>query len=57
MDDPNTFNEEGLALARNIVEKLNSYDEESVISFAKSINIHPGIVVGRLQKEGLIKYS
>jgi len=29
--------------------------EESIIEFAKSVKIHPGIVVGRLQKEKLIK--
>jgi len=28
--------------------------EESIIEFAKSVKIHPGIVVGRLQKEKLI---
>ena len=44
-------------IASNDFEKLNSYDEESVVAFAKSINIHPGIVVGRLQKENKIPYS
>lgn len=28
-----------------------------VISFAKSINIHPGVVVGRLQRDKIIPYS
>ena len=32
-------------------------DEKSVKIFAEKINIHPGIVVGRLQHEDFIKYS
>lgn len=39
MDDPNTYNEEGLALARNIVEKLTSYDFQ-IIGMNHS-NFHP----------------
>ena len=39
------------------LDKLLAYDENSVIEFANKINIHPGIVVGRLQKEQKIKYS
>ena len=30
---------------------------EEIISFAKMISIHPGIVVGRLQHDGIIEYS
>ena len=41
----------------NLFAKLNNYSEYSIIAFAKKINIHPGIVVGRLQKDGKIKYS
>ena len=37
--------------------ELKCYDENSIKMFSKSINIHPGIVVGRLQKEGKIPYS
>ena len=33
------------------------YSEKSVIKFAKAQGIAPGIVVGRLQLEGMIKYS
>lgn len=35
----------------------DSFSEESVKNFANSINIHPGIVVGRLQKDKLIPFS
>ena len=34
-----------------------SFDEKSVRSFANSIEIAPGIVVARLQKEGYIKHN
>ncbi|MBN1351980.1 hypothetical protein JXJ21_21440 [candidate division KSB1 bacterium] len=33
------------------------FSKISVVDFAKQINIAPGIVVGRLQKKGLIPYS
>ena len=33
------------------------YSEKSVLRFAKAQGIAPGIVVGRMQKEGMIKYS
>jgi HTH-type transcriptional regulator/antitoxin HigA len=33
------------------------YSKESIKTFAGSINIHTGIVVGRLQNEGLIPYN
>lgn len=33
------------------------YSERNVIRFAKSQGIAPGIVVGRMQREGMIKYS
>lgn len=33
------------------------YDEESIISFANRIEIHPGIVLGRLQKEKYVPYQ
>ena len=39
------------------LDKLTGYDEESIRKFSTSIGIHPGIVVGRLQKEGKIEYS
>lgn len=37
--------------------KANDFSKDSIKAFAESINIDPGIVVGRLQKQGLIKYS
>ena len=39
------------------LEKLNKYTEYYITLFAETIGIHPGIVVGRLQKENKIKYS
>ena len=33
------------------------YSEQSVVQFAKDQGIAPGIVVGRMQLEGMIKYS
>ena len=33
------------------------YSERSVLQFAKEQGIAPGIVVGRMQLEGMIKYS
>lgn len=33
------------------------YDVDTVKSFSEKVGIHPCIVVGRLQKEGLVKYS
>lgn len=33
------------------------YSEKSVLQFAKFQGIAPGIVVGRMQLEGMIKYS
>lgn len=38
-------------------KKKNSFSEDSVCAFAKNIGIAPGIVVGRLQKEGCIMHS
>lgn len=35
----------------------NSFSADDIIDFAKKIDIAPGIVVGRLQKEGHIKFS
>lgn len=40
-----------------LLNKLTVYDENTIKEFANMNNIHPGIVVGRLQKEGIIKYS
>ena len=35
----------------------NSFSDASVLAFAKTIGIAPGIVVGRLQNEGCIDHS
>lgn len=35
----------------------NDYSEQGVCRFAKDQGIAPGIVVGRMQREGMIKYS
>ena len=37
--------------------KESDYSERSVIRFAKEQGIAPGIVVGRMQREGMIEYS
>ena len=51
--------------AKDILIPNKSYDhwikekvftEDDVIAFAKASDVHPGILVGRLQKEGLIGY-
>ena len=36
---------------------LGNFSRESIIGFARSVNVDPGIVVGRLQKENFIAYS
>ncbi|MFT8401470.1 MAG: HigA family addiction module antitoxin [Lentilactobacillus diolivorans] len=35
----------------------NQFDEKNIIAFANQIKIHPGIVVGRLQKEQLLSFK
>ena len=37
--------------------KERDYSERKVLQFAKTQGIAPGIVVGRMQLEGMIKYS
>ena len=39
------------------VKLINPISEQSIKGFAKKIEIHPGIIVGRLQREGLIPYN
>jgi hypothetical protein len=39
----------------DVLEALKS--KQAVVRFAKSIGISPGIVVGRLQKEGIVPYT
>jgi HTH-type transcriptional regulator/antitoxin HigA len=38
-------------------ELVNLRGDDEILEFAQRINIHPGIVVGRLQHEGLISYK
>ena len=40
-----------------IFKKEGDYSEGSVLSFSKKQKIAPGIVVGRMQKEGVIGYN
>ena len=40
-----------------IFRRERNYSERSVLRFAKDQGIAPGIVVGRMQSEGMIKYS
>lgn len=41
----------------NTFVRKKMFSKESILEFAKSIGIDPGIVVGRLQKEGYIEFS
>ncbi len=43
--------------AFNSFVRKRSFTEESLINFSEEIGIDPGIVVGRLQKEGYIEFS
>ncbi|EAH0903763.1 helix-turn-helix domain-containing protein [Listeria monocytogenes] len=36
--------------------KENDFSKSSIVKFARIMEVHPGIVVGRLQKEGYIEY-
>ncbi|MHB1357366.1 MAG: helix-turn-helix domain-containing protein [Anaerolineae bacterium] len=68
---PVTLNEEEKAanrLARNwlipaealddfIEEVAPHYDQERIEAFARAIGRHPGIVLGRLMRDGVVKYS
>lgn len=56
--EANEFSED-ILIKKNDYNNLlsKSIDEENIIKFAKEIKIHPGIVVGRLQKDGYLPYS
>ena len=54
--DADLFASETLIPSKEL-SKLLYYGEKSIINFARDIGVHPGIVVGRLQKLGKIKYS
>lgn len=42
---------------KKFLKKLDFREEAVIIAFAEEINIAPGIVVGRLQHDGMIPYS
>ncbi|WP_334352533.1 HigA family addiction module antitoxin [Companilactobacillus sp. HBUAS56257] len=41
----------------NFISETNNFSKTNIINFADSICIHPGIVVGRLQREKIIPYN
>lgn len=41
----------------NVFRRSRDYSERNVVRFAKEQGIAPGIVVGRMQMEGMVKYS
>lgn len=46
-----------ILIPSTLLVNLKNFDKQSIINFSKKINIHPGILVGRLQKEEIIKYN
>ena len=54
--EADTFAKETLIPSKHI-EELKYIDENAIIDLANRISIHPGIIVGRLQKEKRIPYS
>ena len=54
--EADTFAKETL-IPTKYIDELRYIDESSIISLANKISIHPGIVVGRLQKEKRIPCS
>lgn len=54
-----TFARDALISYRSFEEftKAGNFSKKSIVDFAHSVGIDEGIVVGRLQKEGYIKYS
>lgn len=57
--DANLFAQEILISSskyNDFINKNRVYSSD-IVKFAKSINIHPGIVVGRLQREGILKFN
>ena len=65
--EENNIEKEADKFARNILIPDKSYNEfirknkvfteENLKDFSKRVNILPGILVGRLQKDGLIKWN
>ncbi len=58
-DDADTFAADLLIPyeAYSAFVERKDFTKKSVISFSEEVEIHPGIVVGRLQKEGYINYN
>lgn len=66
-DDKNDIEEEADEFARNIlipkeeynefIKSTHIYTEKKIKDFSNCINITPGVVVGRLQKDGIIKWT
>lgn len=54
--EADTFAKETL-IPSKYIDELKYIDENSIIYLANKLSIHPGIVVGRLQKEKRIAYS
>jgi HTH-type transcriptional regulator / antitoxin HigA len=42
---------------KNFITNTNKFDEKTICNFAKDIDICPGIIVGRLQRERYINFS
>ena len=57
--DADTFARDALISYRSFEDftKAVNFSKNSIVDFAHSVGIDEGIVVGRLQKEGYIKYS
>jgi HTH-type transcriptional regulator / antitoxin HigA len=56
-DEANEFSSSYLIPKRFDAELATLDSDESIRSFAKKLGIAPGIVVGRLQKEGILKWN
>lgn len=57
--DADTFAAEALIPSENLISFIaeHYFSEVAIQAFAQQIGIHPGIVVGRLQNEGAIKFN
>ena len=52
--DADNFAKETL-VPTSLLDNLTNYDEKSIVDFSTINNVHPGIVVARLQQDGKIK--
>ena len=53
----NHWTTEKLIPQSDIGDLLKIQTSDEIERFARSINIHPGIVIGRLQHEGVLGYA